>query len=158
MTGSTASTEGDPDWTTVSETAKESVAGANDAVKLAFEYERQAREAWHTAIAMGDPKVTEVAKTGLDRAERAVTDALRMLAISHNVAGGAVRTLEAQVTVLLMQQAELGAEKRALATGELMRAANSQAASLKWATWALAGATVVLVLATVVLIFVTANA
>ncbi len=59
---------------------------------------------------------------------------------------------------LLMSQAEAGAEQRARATGELMQAANSQAASLKWATWALAGATVVLVLATVVLIFVTANA
>jgi hypothetical protein len=59
---------------------------------------------------------------------------------------------------LLMLQAEAGAEQRARATGELMQVANSQAASLKWATWALAGATVALVLATVVLIFVTANA
>ena len=142
----------------MSDAAKESVAAATDGVRLAFENEHQAGEAWHTAIQMEDAEVTEVTKTGLDRAERAVTEALRILAISHNVAASAARTLETQTALLLMQQAELGAEQRALATGELMRAANSQAASLKWATWALAGATVVLVLATVVLIFVTANA
>ncbi|MGI8693337.1 MAG: hypothetical protein ACR2JK_10640 [Geodermatophilaceae bacterium] len=158
MTDSTTSPEGDPGWTTMSDAARGSVAAASDAVMLAFENERQAREAWHTAIQMGDPEVTEVTKTGLDRAERAVTEAIRILVISHNVAAGTAQTLETQTTLFLMQQAELGAEQRALATGELMRAANSQAASLKWATWALAGATVVLVLATVVLIFVTANA
>jgi hypothetical protein len=66
--------------------------------------------------------------------------------------------MEAQRIQLLMRQAEAGAEQRARASDELMQAANSQARSLKWATWALAGATVVLVLATVVLIFITANA
>jgi hypothetical protein len=157
MTDSTASPEGDPDWTTLSDAAKLSVAAATYGVRLAFENERQAREAWHTAIQMGDHEVTEVAKTGLDRAERAVTEALRILAISHDVAAGAAQTLETQTTLLMMQQAELGAEQRALATGELMRAANSQAASLKWATWALAAATVVLAIATVALIFVTAS-
>jgi hypothetical protein len=158
MTDSTASPEGDPEWTTMSEAAKESVAAATDGVRLAFENERQAREAWYTASQVGDPEVTEVAKTGLDRAERTVTQALRILAISHNVAAGAARTLETQTSMLLMQQAELGAEQRARATGELMRVANSQAASLKWATWALAAATLALVLTTAVLIFVTANA
>lgn len=38
-----------------------------------------------------------------------------------------------------------------------MRAANSQAASLRRATWALAFATIVLAVATIVLIFVTGN-
>jgi len=158
MTDSTPSPEGDLDWAAVSDAARESVAAATDATKLAYEAERQAREAWHTAIQMGDPKVTEVSKTLLDRATRGVTDALRVLAIAHGTGDSTARTLEAQITQLLLRQVEVGAEQRARATGELMRAANSQAASLKWATWALAGATVVLVLATVVLIFVTANA
>ena len=158
MTDSTPSPDGDPDSATMSDAAKESVGAATDAVKLAYEIHRQAMEAWHTAIKMGDPEVTEITKAGLDRAMRGITEALRILDIAHAGGQSAARTLEAQMIQLLMLQAEAGAELRARATGELMQAANSQAASLKWATWALAGATVVLVLATVVLIFVTANA
>ena len=158
MTDSTPSPDGDPDWASMSDAAKESVGAATDAVKLAYEIHRQAMEAWHTAIKMGDPEVTEITKAGVDRAMRGITEALRILDIAHATGQSAARTLEAQMIQLLMLQAEAGAEQRARATGELMQAANSQAASLKWATWALAGATVVLVLATVVLIFVTANA
>ena len=158
MTDSTPSPDGDPDSATLSDAAKESVGAATDAVKLAYEIHRQALEGWHTALKTGGPEVRGITKAGLDRAERGVTEALRMLDIAHAIGQGAVQTLDAQMIQLLMLQAEAGAEQRARATGELMRAANSQAASLKWATWALAGATVVLVLATVVLIFVTANA
>jgi hypothetical protein len=141
----------------MSDAARESVGAATDAVKLAYEVHRQAMEAWHTAILMGDPEVTEITKVGVDRAVLGITEALRILDIAHATGQGAARTLQAQMIQLLMLQAEAGAEQRARATGEVMQAANSQAASLKWATWALAGATVVLVLATVVLIFVTAN-
>ena len=158
MTDSTPSPDGDPDSATLSDAAKDTVGAATDAVKLAYENRRQALEDWHTALKTEGPEVTEITKAGLDRAERGVTEALRMLDIAHAIGQGAVRALEAQTIQLLMSQAEAGAEQRARATGELMRAANSQAASLKWATRALAGATVVLVLATVVLIFVTANA
>jgi hypothetical protein len=158
MTDSTPSPDGDPDSATLPDAAKESVGAATDAVKLAYEIHRQALEDWHTAVKTGDPEVSEITKAGLDRAERSVTETLRMFDIAHAIGQGAARTLEAQMIQLLMLQAEAGAEQRAGATGELMRAANSQAASLKWATWALAGATFVLVLATVVLIFVTANA
>jgi len=157
MTDSTASPESDPDWTTMSVAAQESVGAATAAVKLAYELNGQALVAWHTAVTTGGPEVREITKAGLDRTERGITETLRILDIAHATAQGAARTLEAQVIQLLMRQAELGAEQRSLATGELMRAANSQAASLKRATWALSGATFVLVLATVVLIFVTAN-
>ncbi|MEH1130714.1 hypothetical protein [Micromonospora sp. CPCC 206061] len=142
----------------MSDAAKESVRVATDAVNLAYEIHRQAVEAWHTAIKTGDPAVAEVTNAGVDRASRGITEALRMLDIAHAAGQGATQTLKAQMIRLLMLQAEAGAEQRAGATGELMQAANSQAASLKWATWALAGATVALVLATVFLIFVTANA
>lgn len=157
MTDSTPSPDDDPDSATVSDAAKESVGAATDAVRLAYEIYRQALGDWHTAFKSGDPKVMEITKAGLDRAERAVTETLRILDTAHAIGQGAARTLDAQMIQLLMLQAEAGAEQRARATGELMRAANSQAASLKWATWALAGATFVLVLATVVLIFVTAS-
>jgi len=133
------------------------VLAANNALKLAYETEHLSKEAWALAITKGDPQTTETAKVALDHDRERVTDALRVVAIAQTTAQGAVRTLEAQTIQLLMSQAEVGAEQRARSTGELMRAANSQSASLKWATWALAGATVVLVLATVVLIFVTAN-
>ena len=158
MTDSAPSPEGYPDGTTMSDAAKESVAAATAGVRLAYELQRQAVEDWQTAFKTGDPEVKEVTRIALDRAERGITDALRILAIAHGGGESTARTLEAQMIQLLMSQAEVGAERRALATDELMRAANSQAASLKRATWALAGATVVLVLATVVLIFVTANA
>ena len=136
----------------------ESVRAATNALEHAYEGERLSIEAWTLAIEMGDPQTTERAKVALDHARERVTEALRVVAIAHATGQGAVRALEAQMIQLLISQAEAGAEQRARATGELMQAANSQAASLKWATWALAGATVVLVLATVVLIFVTANA
>jgi hypothetical protein len=157
MTDSTPSSDGDPDGATMPDAAKESVGAATDAVKLAYEIQRQAMEAWHTAIQRGDPELTEIAKAGVDRAMRGITEALRILDITHATGQGAARTLEAQMIQLLMLQAEAGAEQRARATGELMQAANSQAASLKWATWALAGTTVVLVFATVLLILVTAG-
>ena len=157
MTDSTPSPDRYPDSATRSDTAKGSVVAATDAVRLAHEIHSQALADWHTAVKTGDPEVREITKAGLDRAERGVTQTLRMLDIAHAIGQGAARTLEAQMQ-LLMLQAETGAEQRAGATDELMRAANSQAASLKWATWALAGATFVVVLATGVLIFVTANA
>jgi len=136
----------------------ESVRAANKALEHAYEGEQLSIEAWDLAIEMGDPQTTERAKVALDHARERVTEALRVVAIAHSTGQGAVRALEAQMFQLLMRQAEAGAEQRARATGELMQAANSQAASLKWATWALVGATVVLALATVVLIFITANA
>ena len=158
MTDSTPSLGGDPDWSTVLDAAMEGVGSATDAVKLAYELHREAIDAWHTAIEMGGPpEVTEITKSGVDRAMRGITETVRMLDIAHATAQSAFRTVEGQMIRHLMLQAEAGAEQRAGATGELMRAANSQAVSLKWATWALAGATVALALATVVLIFVTAN-
>ena len=141
----------------MSDAATESVRAATDAVNGAYEMHRHAMEAWHTAIKMGDPEVTEIAKAGVDRASSGITEALRILDIAHATGQSASRTLEAQTIQLLMLQAEAGAEQRARATGELMQAANSQAISLKRATWALAFATFALVLATAVLIFVTAN-
>jgi CHASE3 domain sensor protein len=158
MTDSTPSPESDPERATMSESAMESVRAAHNSWELAHEVERLSKEAWTLAIKMGDPQTTEGAKVDLDHAGERITEALRIVAITHDTAQGTARALEAQRIQLLMSQAEAGAEQRARATGELMQAANSQAASLKWATWALAGATVVLVLATVVLTFITANA
>jgi len=148
----------DPKRATLSELAMETVQAANHALNLANNSEQLSKTAWDLATKMGDPATTESAKVGLDHARARATDAIRVVAIAQATAQGTVRTLEAQQLQALMSQAETGAEQRARASDELMRAANSQAASLKWATWALAGATVVLVLATVALIFVTAMA
>ena len=158
MTDSTPSPGSDPERATFSELAVESMRAARNGLELAYEGERLSIKAWDLAIEMGDPQTTEKAEVLLGHARERVTEALRIVAIAHTTGQGAGRALEAQTIQLLMSQAEAGAEQRARATGELMQAANSQAAALKWATWALAGATAVLVLATVVLIFVTANA
>lgn len=79
MTDSTPSPHGDPDAATVSDAAKAAVGAATDAVKLAYEIHRKALEDWHTAVKTGDPEVSGITKAGLDRAERGVTETLRML-------------------------------------------------------------------------------
>ena len=103
MTDSTPSPDRYPDSATLSDTAKGSVVAATDAVRLAHEIHSQALADWHTAVKTGDPEVREITKAGLDRAERGVTQTLRMLDIAHAIGQGAARTLEAQMQLLMLQ-------------------------------------------------------